>query len=87
MLEQIFGKRKVDILCDNQSAICVAKNGSYNPRTKHVDIRYHFVHDSLDNGAIDLKYINTKQQAADGFTKPLAHTNLKMMKEQIGIED
>lgn len=87
MLEQIFGKQEMDILCDNQSAICVAKNGSYNPRTKHVDIRYHFVHDSLYNGMIELKYVNTKQQAADGFTKPLAPPNLKAMKQQIGIED
>ena len=87
LLEQIFGKRRIEIRCDNQSAICVARNGSFNPRTKHVDIRYHFVHDSLNNDMIQLQYVNTKEQAADGFTKPLVHTTLKMMKTLVGIED
>lgn len=66
---QLFKDRSVPINCDNQSAISIANNGSYNPRTKHVSIRYHFVHDSLQQGVAQLRYIPTTEQPADGFTK------------------
>ena len=87
MQEQILGALRIPILCDNQSAMCIAKNGTYNPRTKHVDIRYHFVHEALDQGAVDLRYVNTKDQAADGFTKPLTQSKMMIQKQLIGIED
>ncbi|KXJ62343.1 hypothetical protein RP20_CCG020162 [Aedes albopictus] len=85
MLKQIFGETQIKIFCDNQSAISIAKNGSYNPRTKHVDIRYHFVHDAIDSGSVAINYVNTKDQAADGFTKPLVQSGVTNMKRIIGI--
>ena len=45
------------IFCDNESAICIANNGSYNPITKHVSIRYHFVHVALDQMHVELEYV------------------------------
>lgn len=87
MLKQIFGERQIKIFCDNQSAIAIAKNGSYNPRTKHVDIRFHFVHDAIENGSVVINYVNTKDQAADGFTKPLVQSGVSTMKRIIGIKD
>ncbi|XP_055605732.1 uncharacterized protein LOC129753907 [Uranotaenia lowii] len=68
----IFEEEPVLIYCDNQGAINIAGNGAYNPRTKHVSIRYHFVHESLKEGAVKVKYIPTTDQPADGFTKLLA---------------
>lgn len=85
--QPIFEEQKITILCDNQSAISIARNGSYNPRTKHVDIRYHFVHDTLEQDMIDLQYVNTNDQAADGFTKPLPPIKLVKQRQLIGITD
>lgn len=85
MLKQVYGDIQVPILCDNQSAICVARNQGYNPRTKHISIRYHFVREALDRGDISLDYVSTKQQPADGFTKPLTRQNHEAFKKLLGI--
>lgn len=77
----------VPMFCDNQSAISIAGNGSYNPRTKHVSIRYHFVHESLENGVVKLGYTPTSSQPADGFTKPLATPNQQKFCHFIGVAD
>ncbi|XP_055522420.1 zinc finger protein 208-like [Wyeomyia smithii] len=65
----------IEIRCDNQSCIAIAKNGGYNPRTKHIDIRHHFKKDALRRGVVNLTYISTEEQIADGLTKPLQRMN------------
>jgi hypothetical protein len=57
---------------DNQSAIAVSKNGVRSDRTKHVDIKYHFVTESVEQGEVVLKWVPTNEQQADIFTKALA---------------
>ena len=57
---------------DNQSAIAVSKNGVKGERTKHVDVKYHFVTETVESGKVTLKWIPTQQQQADIFTKALA---------------
>jgi len=56
---------------DNQSAISVSKNGVKGERTKHIDIKYHFITDTIDKQKVKLQWIPTQQQEADIFTKPL----------------
>ena len=56
---------------DNQSAIAVSKNGIRSDRTKHVDIKYHFITESVDQGQVQLKWVPTNEQQADIFTKAL----------------
>lgn len=56
---------------DNQSAISVAKNGVRSDRTKHVDVKYHFVTEAVENGEVVLKWVSTHDQQADIFTKAL----------------
>lgn len=87
LLEQFDGNQSVPIMCDNQSAICVARNQGFNPRTKHISIRYHFVRDALDQGNVTLDYVSTKQQPADGFTKSLTKQNHEAFKKLLGIVD
>ncbi|XP_055603735.1 uncharacterized protein LOC129751963 [Uranotaenia lowii] len=84
---QIFEEEPVLIHCDNQGAISIAGNGAYNPRTKHVSIRYHFVHESLKEGAVKVKYIPTTDQPADGFTKPLAVQKQQQFCKLVGVTD
>ena len=51
------------------SAIYLAKNQVYHARTKHIDVKYHFVRDVLEDGDIEVKKIHTKNNPADMFTK------------------
>jgi hypothetical protein len=56
---------------DNQSTIAVSKNGVKGQRTKHVDVKYHFVTETVESGAVKLVWVPTTQQEADIFTKAL----------------
>ena len=56
---------------DNQSTIAVSKNGIKGERTKHVDVKYHFVTETVERGDVQLKWIPTTEQQADIFTKAL----------------
>ena len=58
------------IKCDNQGAIFLARNES-STRTKHVDVRYHFIRDLVEQGIIQLEYVNAKENTADMLTKNL----------------
>ncbi|GJX31279.1 hypothetical protein Tco_0241134 [Tanacetum coccineum] len=62
---------KVPIICDNTSAIAILNNPVLHSRTKHTDIRYHFLRDHILKGDIELHFIPTQYQLADIFTKPL----------------
>nr|AAL66758.1 putative pol protein [Zea mays] len=66
-----YNLSKVSLLCDNESAICLADNPVEHSRTKHIDIRHHFVRDHQQKGDIDIYHISTENQLADIFTKPL----------------
>jgi hypothetical protein len=58
---------------DNQSTIAVSKNGVKSQRTKHVDVKYHFVTDCIESEQVKIQWIPTAEQQADIFTKAL-HT-------------
>lgn len=57
------------IHCDNKSAINLASNDIYHPRTKHIDVKHHFVRQSVTNNMINVKYVSTNIMAADNLTK------------------
>jgi hypothetical protein len=62
---------KIPLLCDNKSAIKLANNPVQHSRTKHIDIRHHFLRDHEAKGDIELFHVSTENQLADIFTKPL----------------
>ncbi|GJV71862.1 hypothetical protein Tco_1491857 [Tanacetum coccineum] len=68
---------KVPIFCDNTSAIAIANNPVMHSRTKHIDIRYHFIRYHILKGDIELHFIPTQYQLADIFTKPLDEPTFK----------
>ncbi|XP_055604909.1 uncharacterized protein LOC129753136 [Uranotaenia lowii] len=81
-----FGKtRPLPLRCDNQSAICVAKNGGYTPRTKHIDIRHHYIREALEQNVVTLSNVSTDEQLADGLTKPLERIKLERNRTAMGI--
>ena len=61
---------KVPLMCDNTSAINLTKNQIQHSRTKHIQIRHHFIRDHVQNGNCEVKFVETKLQLADIFTKP-----------------
>ncbi|CAL4086023.1 unnamed protein product, partial [Meganyctiphanes norvegica] len=68
--------RGVRLYADNQGAIALAKNPVHHQRTKHIDIKYHFIRLAVDEGVVDLQYIPTSENIADQFTKPLSWVKL-----------
>ena len=62
---------KIPIICDNSSAICISKNPVQHSRTKHIEIRHHFLRDNVEKGLVSMDFCSTENQIADTFTKPL----------------
>jgi hypothetical protein len=68
---------------DNQSTIAVSQNGVKGERTKHVDVKYHFVTEAVERGSITLRWVPTTQQQADIFTKALSAPVFNLLRMQI----
>jgi hypothetical protein len=77
----------IPIKCDNTSAINLSKNPVLHSRTKHIDIRHHFIRDHVQKGDCVLEFIESSQQLADIFTKPLAKDNFYFIRRELGIID
>ncbi|XP_057322554.1 uncharacterized protein LOC130665943 [Microplitis mediator] len=75
----------VTIPNDNQSAISMIKNDVYHQRTKHIDVRHHFVRNEYAYGVIDVKYLCTERMPADMFTKGLSAIKHRKCVSNIGI--
>ena len=71
--------------CDNQSAIALAKNLVFYARTKHIDVRHHFVRECLVEKRIDLVKIHTKANTADALTKRLSSERFQCCRQSMGI--
>jgi len=68
----IYGCTHHTIKEDNQSAIAIAKNPVSHARTKHIDVKFHFVREALSDGSIKLTYCLTEQMVADVLIKPIS---------------
>ncbi|GJR97757.1 putative ribonuclease H-like domain-containing protein [Tanacetum coccineum] len=69
MLDYIYNFIQTKIHVDNDSAICVVKNHVYHSKTKHIEIRHHFIRDSYDKRLIEMVKIHTDNNVADLLTK------------------
>jgi hypothetical protein len=78
---------KVHLLYDNESAIHMADNPVEHRRTKHIDIQYHFLRDHQQKGDIKIAYVNTHNQLADIFTKPLDEKTFSKLRNELNILD
>ncbi|GJX59461.1 putative RNA-directed DNA polymerase [Tanacetum coccineum] len=73
-----FKQQRYAVLCDNQSAIHLAKNSMFHKRTKHIDICYHFIRDAIEDGMFELNKVHTDDNASDMLTKVVAREKLKV---------
>ena len=62
-----FKLEKIPIFCDNTSAISITQNLVQHSRTKHIDIRYHFIRKHVMNGIVELHFVPSEKQLADIF--------------------
>ncbi|KAJ9559988.1 hypothetical protein OSB04_005148 [Centaurea solstitialis] len=76
---------KIPIYCDSKSAIAISCNPVQHTKTKHIDIRYHFINDHVEKGTIELYFVNTEFQLADLFTKALDEKRFNFLITKLGM--
>lgn len=77
--------KSTPLFCDNDAAIDIVRSTHFHQRTKHIDLKYHFVKDSFQQKIIDVKGISTNDQKADFLTKPLGTTKLEQSLKMLNI--
>ena len=75
----------IKIFFDNTSTIHMIKNANQHSKTKHIDIRYHFLRDHYEKGDIDIDYVSTDFQLADIFTKPLDYARFSFIYGELNV--
>jgi hypothetical protein len=82
-----FTQDTMVIHCDNTSAINISKNPFQHSRTKHIDIRHHFIRDLVESRIVSLSFLLTDNQLADILTKPLDGSKFESLRKAIGVCD
>ncbi|GJT05176.1 retrovirus-related pol polyprotein from transposon TNT 1-94 [Tanacetum coccineum] len=77
---------KIPLYCDNKSAIALCCNNVQHSRSKHIDIRHHFIKEQVENRVVELYFVRTEYQLADIFTKPLARERLEFLIKKLGMQ-
>ncbi|GBE86172.1 hypothetical protein SCP_0900490 [Sparassis crispa] len=85
ILDPDVSKFALRLHTDNRSAIALAKDNAYHARTKHIDIRYHFIREAVDSAAISLLYRRTEDMPADIFTKSLPRVKVEYLTSLMGL--
>ncbi|GJR71221.1 retrovirus-related pol polyprotein from transposon TNT 1-94 [Tanacetum coccineum] len=85
-LDYGFQFNKIPLYCDNKSAIVLCCNNVQHSRAKHIDIRYHFIKEQVENGIVELYFVRTEYQLADIFTKPLPRERFNFLIDKLGMK-
>ncbi|GJR83747.1 hypothetical protein Tco_0154532 [Tanacetum coccineum] len=80
-----FQFNKIPLYYDNKSAIALSCNNVQHSRAKHIDVRYHFIEEQVENGVVELYFVRTEYQLADIFTKPLPRERFNFLIEKLGM--
>ncbi|GJT85681.1 hypothetical protein Tco_1067398 [Tanacetum coccineum] len=80
-----FKFNKIPLYRDNKSAIALCCNNVQHSRAKHIDVRYHFIKEQVENGIVELYFVRTEYQLADIFTKPLPRERFNFLIEKLGM--
>ena len=87
ILTEILGANSISprsiILCDNQAATSISKDDKHHQRTKHIDIKHHFIRQHVKNGDIAIKWTPTSKQTADILTKGLPEIKFKLFRHSL----
>ncbi|GJY19964.1 retrovirus-related pol polyprotein from transposon TNT 1-94 [Tanacetum coccineum] len=80
-----LGFNKIPMYCDNKSAIALCCNNVQHSRSKHIDIRFHFIKEQVENRVVELYFVNTEYQLADIFTKALGRERIEFLINKLGM--
>ena len=75
----------IAIHCDNQSCIKLSENTVFHVRSKHIEMRYHYVRDMVQKNILSIQYVSTAEQIADILTKPLSLTKFVYFRDKLGV--
>jgi hypothetical protein len=89
MLDELLGKKNsaTMIFIDNKSAIQLCKNPIFHERSKHIDTRFHYNRECVQDGKINVEYVPTGEQLADIMTKTLPRPRFQELRRKLGIID
>lgn len=82
---QLNRSKPMRIYCDNQSAIKLAESDAYRPRSKHIDIRYHYIREMVESFKIEVKHLKTDSMVADSLTKAVPGHKTKFCAQNMGL--
>ncbi|GJY30305.1 integrase, catalytic region, zinc finger, CCHC-type containing protein [Tanacetum coccineum] len=80
-----LGFNKIPMYCDNKSVISLCCNNVQHSCSKHIDIRFHFIKEQVENGVVELYFVNTEYQLADVFTKALCRERIEFLINKLGM--
>nr|GEX01760.1 putative ribonuclease H-like domain-containing protein [Tanacetum cinerariifolium] len=80
-----LGFNKIPMYCDNKRAIALCCNNVQHSRSKHIDIKFHFIKDQVKNGVVELYFVNMEYQLADIFTKALSRERIEFLINKLGM--
>ena len=81
-----FKFNQIPLYCDNQSAIALCCNSVQHSRSKHIDIRHHFIKEQVERKIMELYFVETKYQLADIFTKALPRERFETLLPLLGVK-
>nr|GEY37940.1 copia protein [Tanacetum cinerariifolium] len=81
-----FDFNKIPLYCDNRSAIALCCNNVQHSRSKHIDIRHHFIREQVERGVVKLYFMTTDYQLADIFTKTLPRQRFEFILLHLGMK-
>ncbi|GJX25219.1 hypothetical protein Tco_0231515 [Tanacetum coccineum] len=79
-----LGFNKIPMYCDNKSAIALCYNNVQHSRSKHINIRYHFIKKQVENGVVELYFVRTEYQLPNIFTKALCQERIEFLIDKLG---
>lgn len=82
----IKSPRAARLWCDNIGATYLSENLVFHARTKHIEVDYHFVRERVSKGLIQIRLICTRDQIADGFTKPITVRQLEEFRSNLNLD-
>ena len=87
LIGDLLGTKEMPIklLMDNMSAIALSKNPVHHDRSKHIDTKYHFIRECVEQGTVKIDHVRTEEQLADMFTKALGRVKFLEMREALGV--
>ncbi|GJR36817.1 hypothetical protein Tco_1212501 [Tanacetum coccineum] len=80
-----LGFNKIPLYYDNKSAISLCYNNVQHSRSKHIDFRYHFIKEQMENGVVKLYFVRTEYQLTNIFTKVLGQERIEFLINKLGV--